>query len=101
MSMGSSCVPILADVSLSPYEVDFIEGNRKYGAMDSVSALSGIDCWFDPQSCQPKHNAIDMCCFSSKHTLLRRKSKHLLDLNHDNDSEWVYMVICELLFAVS
>jgi hypothetical protein len=55
-----------ADVSLCPCEADFIEGNRKFVGMDSVSALSGVDCWFDPQSSQPKHYAIGICCFSSK-----------------------------------
>ena len=72
--MGSNCVPLMADVSLCPYEADFIEGNRKFGGMDSVSALSGVDCRFDPQSYQPKNYAIGICCFSSKLAALRRKS---------------------------
>jgi hypothetical protein len=96
--MGSNCVPLLADVSLCPYEADFIEGNRKFGGMDSVSALSGVDCRFDPQSYQPKNYAIGICCFSSKLAALKRKSKYLLGRNYDNESEWIYMAICDLLF---
>ena len=42
-----------------------------------------------------------ICCFSSKHAPLRRKSKDLLALNQDNVSECGDMSIGELLFQRS
>jgi hypothetical protein len=90
--MGSNCVPLLADVSLCPYEADFIEGNRKFGGMDSVSALSGVDCRFDPQSYQPKNYAIGICCFSSKLAALRRKRKNFSELALKESNEHVVNV---------
>jgi len=38
---------------------------------------------------------IDICCFSAKHAVLRRKSG--LVLNQDNVSEWGDMSICGLV----
>ena len=40
-----------------------------------VLTSSRVDFWFDPRSCQPKNYTIGMCCFSSKHASLRRKTK--------------------------
>ena len=45
-----------------------------------------------------KDYKIGICCFSSKHTALRRKSKDWLALNQDNVSEWGDMSVCGLLF---
>ena len=44
-----------------------------------VSVQSVVDCGFEPQSGQTKDYNIDICCFSAKHTALRRKSKDWLD----------------------
>ena len=55
---------------------------------------SGVDFWFDPWSCQPKYYIIGMCCFSSKHASLRRKTKYCLGRNQGNESKWVGMSIC-------
>jgi hypothetical protein len=38
-------------------------------------ALSVVDRGFDPWSGQTKDYKIGICCFSAKHTALRRKSK--------------------------
>jgi hypothetical protein len=43
--------------------------------MVSVLASSVVDCGFEPRSGQTKDYNIDICCFSAKHTALRRKSK--------------------------
>ena len=45
---------------------------------------SGFELW----SGQTKDNKIVICCFSAKHTALRRKSKYWLIRNQDNVSEW-------------
>ena len=37
---------------------------------------------------QTKDNKIGICCFSAKHTMLRRKSKDWLAQNQDNVQEW-------------
>ena len=55
--------------------------------MVSVLALSVVDIGFEPGRVKPKtiYN-IGICCFSSKHTALRRKSKDWLARNQNNMS---------------
>ena len=53
--------------------------------MVSVLVLSVVDRGFVPRSGQTKDNKIGICCFSTKHTLLRRKSKDWLARNQDNE----------------
>ena len=48
---------------------------------------------FDPRSDQTKDYKIGMCCFSTKHVSLRRKSKDGLARNQDIASEWGDMSI--------
>jgi hypothetical protein len=50
-----------------------------------------------PDRVKPKTD-ICICCFSTKHAALRRKSKYWLSWNQDNVSEWGDMSICGLLF---
>ena len=66
--------------------------------MVSVPVLSAVDRGFDSLSGQTKNYQIGMCCFSTKHTELRRKSKNWLARNQDNVSEWGDMSIRGLLF---
>jgi hypothetical protein len=47
---------------------------------------------------QTKDYEIAICCFSTKHTALRRKSKDLLARNQDNVTEWGDMSTRGLLF---
>ena len=56
------------------------------GVMLSVLVSSVVDRGFELQSYQTKHYKIGICCFSDKHTALRRKSKDWLVRNHDNVS---------------
>ena len=49
--------------------------NSISGVIVSVLASSAVDCGFDPRSGQTKDYKIDICCFSVKHTALRKKSK--------------------------
>ena len=56
--------------------------------MVSVLASSAVDRGFEPQSGQTKDYAIGICCFSSKHAALRRKSKDCLARNQNNVFEW-------------
>ena len=48
---------------------------------------------FDPRSGQTKDNTIGICCFSTKHVALRRKSKDWLARNQNIVSEWGDMSI--------
>ena len=48
--------------------------------MISVLASSVVDRGFRPRLCQTKDYEIGICCFSTKHTVLRRKSKDGLAL---------------------
>jgi hypothetical protein len=56
--------------------------------MVSVLVSSAVECGFKPRSGQAKDYKIGMCCFSAKHTALRRKSKDWLARNQNNVSEW-------------
>ena len=49
--------------------------------MVSVLASSAVDRGFEPRSGQTKDYKIGICCFSAKHTALRRKSKDRLAQN--------------------
>ena len=57
------------------------------GVMVSVLAWSAIIRGFDTRSGQTKGYEIDICCFSAKHTTLRRKTKDWLTQNQNNVSE--------------
>ena len=46
--------------------------------MVSVFASSAIDRGFDPRSGQIKDFKIDMCCFSAKHTALKKEKEQRL-----------------------
>ena len=61
-------------------------------------ASSVVDYGFEPRSGQTKDYKIGICCFSAKHTALRRKNKDWLAQNQNNVSEWSDMSIRGLLF---
>ena len=67
------------------------------GVIVSVLALSVVDHGFKPRWGQTKDCKIGICCFSTKHAALRRKSKHWLARNQNNVSEWSDMSISRLL----
>jgi hypothetical protein len=54
--------------------------------MASVLALSAVDREFEPRSGNTKDYKIGICCFSDKHTALRRKSKEWLARKQDSVS---------------
>jgi hypothetical protein len=64
--------------------------------MISVLVTGAVDCGFKPRSGQTKDYEIGICCFSTKHAALRRKSKDWLARNQDNVSEWGDMSIRRL-----
>ena len=66
--------------------------------MVSMLVSSAVDHGFQPRSGQTKDYKIGICCFSSKNTTLRRKSKDRLARNQNNVSEWSDMSTCGLLF---
>ena len=72
--------------------------DRIGGVMVSVLALSAVERGFEPRSGQTKYYRIGICCFSTKHVALRKKSKDWLTLNQDNASECGDMSIRGLLF---
>ena len=63
-----------------------------------VLTSSVVDRGFDPRSGQTKDYKIGICCFSSKHAVLKRKSKDWLAQNQDNVAEWGDMSNHGLLF---
>ena len=79
---------------LFEYESDV---NRIGGVMVSMLASGAVDRVFNPQLGQTKDYKISICCFSAKHTALRRKSNDWLAQSQDNVSEWGDMFIRELL----
>jgi hypothetical protein len=66
--------------------------------MVSAVASSVGDRVFESRSDQTKHYKIGICCFSSKHASLKRKSKDWMARNQDNVSVWSDMSIRGLLF---
>jgi hypothetical protein len=61
--------------------------------MVSVLVSSVVDRGFESWLGQIKDYTIGICCFSAKHTVLRRKSKYGLARNRDNVSVWGDMSI--------
>jgi hypothetical protein len=75
--------------------------NQKHrigGVMVSVLASSAVDRGSEPRSGQTKDYKIGICCSSTKHATLRRKSKDWLARNQNNMSEWSDISIRGLLF---
>ena len=72
--------------------------NRIGDVMVSVLASSAVNRGFEPRSGQTKDYRIGICCFSAKHTALRRKNKDWLARNQNNVSEWSDMSTRGLLF---
>jgi hypothetical protein len=68
------------------------------GVMVSVLVSSAVEREFEPRLGQTKNYKIGICCFSAKHTALRRKSKGWLAWNQNNVSEWSDISTCGLLF---
>jgi hypothetical protein len=66
--------------------------NHIGGVMVSVLTSSVVDRGFKPRSGQTKDYKIGICCFSTKHAALRRKSKDWLTRNQNNVSEWSDML---------
>ena len=66
--------------------------------MVSVLASSAVERGFELRSGQAKDYAIGICCFSTKHTAVRRRSKDRLARNQNNMSEWSDMSVRGLLF---
>jgi hypothetical protein len=67
--------------------INLIYVNHICYVMISVLSLSTVDRGFVPRSYKTTDDNIGMCCFSSKHSELRSKSKDLLARNLDNLSE--------------
>ena len=67
---------MVSTLALSAVDRGFIGG-----IMVSTLALIAVDRGFEPQSGQAKDYKIGICCFSAKHSALRRKSKDWLARN--------------------
>jgi hypothetical protein len=70
--------------------------DRISGVMVSVLDSSVVDLGFEPWSGQTKDYIIGICCFSAKHTALRRKSKDWLTWNQNNVFKWSDCCFSEL-----
>ena len=57
--------------------------------MISVLASSVVDRGFELRLGQTKGYEIGICCLSTKHAALKRKSKYWLTRNQDDVSGWV------------
>jgi hypothetical protein len=58
------------------------------GVMVSVLASSVVDREFEPRLGRTKNYEIGTCCFSAKHTAIRRKNKAWLARNKNCVSKW-------------
>ena len=76
--------------------------NRTGGVMVSVLAFECDRSWIRAPSGQTKDYEIGICCFSTKNSALRSRSKDWLDRNQDNVSKWSDMSMTHgLLFQCS
>ena len=66
--------------------------------MITVLASNMVDRGFEPRSGQTKDYKSGICCFSTKHAALSRKSNDWLARNQDNVSEWDDISTHGLLF---
>ena len=63
--------------------------------MFSVLASCVVDRGFDPQSAQIKDYVIGICCFSAKHTALRRKTVYLeIKIMYTSEAICLYAIYC-------
>ena len=69
--------------------------------MVSMLASSAVDHGFKSRSGQIKDYEIGTCCFFTKHTALRSKSKDWFPQNQDNVSVWSNMSTHGLLFQLA
>jgi hypothetical protein len=85
-----SCICVLQVLIIYKAKCDIVQQDiiSNGGVMVSMLASSGVDRGFEPRSDQIKDYKIGICCFSTKHAALRRKSKDWLVQNQDNVSEW-------------
>ena len=63
-------IDLMRDIDISQQVV-----NRISGIMVSMLGSNAVERGFEPQSGQTKDYKIGICCFSTKHAALRRKSK--------------------------
>ena len=56
-------------------------------------------CLFKPRLSQTKYYELGICCFSTKHSVLRRTSKDWLGRNKKNVSEWREVSIINCCFC--
>ena len=75
-----------------------VYANRIGWVMISVLATSVVDRGFERGSSQAKDYDIGICCFSTKHEVLRSKTTDLLTRNQNNVFEWSDMSTRGLLF---
>ena len=68
------------------------------GVMVSMLAWCGRSWVRAPIGSKQRLYKISICCFSAKHSVLRRESKDWLAWKQDNVSEWDDMSIRVLLF---
>ena len=80
-------------INLIVYSSNWMAFNCIGGVMVNALASSMVDRAFQPWSYQTKDYNIGICCFSTKHAALRRKSKNWLAWNQDDMSEWGDMSI--------
>ena len=64
------------------------------GVIVSVLASNAVDRGFDPRSGQSKDYKIKICCLSTKHAALTRKSKDWLARNQDNEAIYLSTDCC-------
>jgi hypothetical protein len=69
--------------------------------MVSMHTSSAEELGFKPRYGQAKNYNIGICCFSTKHSALRSKSKDWLARNQNNVSEWSDMSTQRIVVSVS
>ena len=88
----------LDDTSLISFYPFITILDRIGGVITNVLVSSVVDSRIESRPVKTKDYKIGICCVSSKHAALTRKSKDWFDRNQNNVSDWGDMVTRGLLF---
>jgi hypothetical protein len=91
---GFICGVMVSMLASSAVDHGFISG-----VMVSMLASSAVDRGFESRSSQTKDYEIDICCFSTNHAALRRKSKDWLAQNQANVSSGTTCLSVDCCFS--
>ena len=99
VSLVLKCQPELRYISMQYFRYRHSVSNHIDSVMIRALTSSVVDRGFEPWSGQTKDYTIGICCFSSNHVALRRKSKIWLAGSQDNVSSGARCLSADSCFS--